>query len=424
MAYSISITTGNGLQEQFVIPFDYVSVEHVKCYLDGVETAYTLTDPGMLELATAPASGVAVKIQRITPSDESFVNFVDGSVLDEDVLDLMNRQLLFLSQETIDAAGVANNISEDALVNALDALGISSATTTLANAAVATAGAAEAKADTAVATAAAAEAKADTAVATANAATVVAEGIEAKADTALANSVAANSTAEDALFVATAAASGAVASFNSRVGLVVSEAGDYTSVQVTHGGGSVSDELSALNAGKAATSHTHAISDVTALQTALDGKAGTAHTHAISDVTALQTALDGKSDTTHTHAYLPLAGGTMTGGLITTQVASKSAQEKVQSAATTTVEVSDGAYITRTVTGAATWASTTSTLVGGYATSWVLELTNGGLGAQTFTGVKWSGGTAPTLTAAGVDILVFTKTGTTVRGYLAAGDSK
>ena len=48
--------------------------------------------------------------------------------------------------------------------------------------------------------------------------------------------------------------------------------------------------------GKAATSHSHAISDVTGLQTALDGKAASTHTHGISDVTGLQTALDNKLD--------------------------------------------------------------------------------------------------------------------------------
>lgn len=77
-------------------------------------------------------------------------------------------------------------------------------------------------------------------------------------------------------------------------------------------------------------SHTHAISDVTNLQTSLDGKqavvsgvssteigyldgvtsaiqtqidgkAATSHTHAISDVTNLQTSLDGKAATSHTH---------------------------------------------------------------------------------------------------------------------------
>lgn len=52
----------------------------------------------------------------------------------------------------------------------------------------------------------------------------------------------------------------------------------------------------------AAASHSHAISDVTGLQAALDGKqasgsyAAASHSHAISDVTGLQTALDAKLD--------------------------------------------------------------------------------------------------------------------------------
>ncbi len=47
--------------------------------------------------------------------------------------------------------------------------------------------------------------------------------------------------------------------------------------------------------GAAASSHSHAIADVTGLQTALDGKAASSHSHAISDVTGLQAALDGKA---------------------------------------------------------------------------------------------------------------------------------
>lgn len=52
--------------------------------------------------------------------------------------------------------------------------------------------------------------------------------------------------------------------------------------------------------GKATTSHTHSISNITGLQTAIDGKASTTHTHAISDVTGLQTALDAVSRTSST----------------------------------------------------------------------------------------------------------------------------
>src|SRR5690606_8970556 len=42
--------------------------------------------------------------------------------------------------------------------------------------------------------------------------------------------------------------------------------------------------------------HTHSISEVTGLQTALDGKAAASHTHSISQVTGLQAALDGKAN--------------------------------------------------------------------------------------------------------------------------------
>ena len=45
------------------------------------------------------------------------------------------------------------------------------------------------------------------------------------------------------------------------------------------------------------TAHTHPISDITGLQTALDGKAASVHTHTIDNITGLQTALDSKEPT-------------------------------------------------------------------------------------------------------------------------------
>lgn len=60
--------------------------------------------------------------------------------------------------------------------------------------------------------------------------------------------------------------------------------------------------------GKAASSHTHTIANVTGLQTALDGKAASTHSHAIADVTGLQTALDGKAASSHTHAPADITG--------------------------------------------------------------------------------------------------------------------
>ena len=46
-----------------------------------------------------------------------------------------------------------------------------------------------------------------------------------------------------------------------------------------------------------------------------DYAAAKSHTHAISQITNLQTTLDGKAAASHTHSYLPLSGGTMTGAL-------------------------------------------------------------------------------------------------------------
>lgn len=64
----------------------------------------------------------------------------------------------------------------------------------------------------------------------------------------------------------------------------------------------------ASDVGAAAATHSHAISDTTGLQTALDGKAASSHTHAQSDITGLTTALAGKSDTGHTHTIANVTG--------------------------------------------------------------------------------------------------------------------
>lgn len=68
------------------------------------------------------------------------------------------------------------------------------------------------------------------------------------------------------------------------------------------------DDVTGLESSKANLSHTHLISQVTGLQTALDAKANISHTHVISDVTGLQAALDGKAATSHTHAISQITG--------------------------------------------------------------------------------------------------------------------
>ena len=72
--------------------------------------------------------------------------------------------------------------------------------------------------------------------------------------------------------------------------------------------GSITEGGTSLSSKYAAKSHSHAMSDVTGLQSALDGKAASSHTHAVSDVTGLQNALDGKAALSHTHGMSDVTG--------------------------------------------------------------------------------------------------------------------
>lgn len=112
--------------------------------------------------------------------------------------------------------------------------------------------------------------------------------------------------------------------------------------------------------------------------------------------------------------YLPLTGGTLT------QVS-----QAIVTVSASAIDCSAGNYFTKTASGALTW--TVSNVPSSKAYSFILELTNGGTGTQTwFSGIKWPGGTAPTLVASGVDVLGFITDdgGTTWRGVQLMKDSK
>jgi len=92
----------------------------------------------------------------------------------------------------------------------------------------------------------------------------------------------------------------------------------------------------------------------------------------------------------------------------------------------TTIDLENGNVHTATIGGNLT-LTFSNPIASGDATSFVLELTNGGAYTLTFpASVDWEGGTAPTLTAAGVDILVFYTRdgGTTWHGIASSLDSK
>ena len=90
------------------------------------------------------------------------------------------------------------------------------------------------------------------------------------------------------------------------------------------------------------------------------------------------------------------------------------------------IDLSLANYFTKTISGTTTF-TVSNVPASGTTASFILELTNGGSATVNwFSGVKWAGGTAPTLTAAGVDILGFYSHdgGTTWRGLVLAKDSK
>jgi len=71
------------------------------------------------------------------------------------------------------------------------------------------------------------------------------------------------------------------------------------------------------------------------------------------------------------------------------------------------IDLSAGNYFTKTISGTTTF-TVSNVASSGTVNSFILQLTNGGSATVTwFSGVKWAGGTAPTLTSSGVDVLGF-----------------
>lgn len=161
---------------------------------------------------------------------------------------------------------------------------------------------------------------------------------------------------------------------------------------------SLSQEVATLNssiAGKANSVHEHGTSAITgldstlqSLETALSGKAATAHTHNVSDVTNLQTALDNKSDLTHTHTnYIPKTGSAGTVSVVTTT----GTNNKISATSP------DGNYSSSSITVSNGTTGTTWTKV--------VTLTASSPSVSLGSNWYWSGGSAPTLSQNGLLVL-------------------
>jgi hypothetical protein len=119
---------------------------------------------------------------------------------------------------------------------------------------------------------------------------------------------------------------------------------------------------------------------------------------------------------------LPTTGGTLTGLVNLYTLTNK---KVVMS--TSAVDLSAGTVFSYTLPSTQTFTFSGTPATSTTSTGFVLELTNGGAFAVTWpAAVKWPSGTAPTLTTAGIDVLVFITldNGTTWRGAVAIKDSK
>jgi len=132
------------------------------------------------------------------------------------------------------------------------------------------------------------------------------------------------------------------------------------------------------------------------------------------------------STTTAAATYAPIASPTFT-GTVTTATADllSSVRQNTTAVSASAIDCSVGNFFTKTASGALTWTFTN--VPASRSIVILLQLTNGGTGTQTWpASMKWPGGTAPTLTTSGVDLLGFTTNdgGTTWRGVALMLDSK
>jgi hypothetical protein len=102
MAYSYILTTVSGGVNTFNLTFDYISKEHIKVFVNNIETQeYSWFSDSQITVNNV-VNGDVVKIQRNTPKDTRLVDFTSGGILTEADLDKSALQTFFITQEAFD----------------------------------------------------------------------------------------------------------------------------------------------------------------------------------------------------------------------------------------------------------------------------------------------------------------------------------
>ena len=102
MAYAYTIYSAGSSQTDYTISWPYIKEEHVKVYVNFVDTSFTFHNATTARLASAPASGTRVEVRRVTPPSAVLVDYADGSTLTASDLDTSNLQHLYIAQELDD----------------------------------------------------------------------------------------------------------------------------------------------------------------------------------------------------------------------------------------------------------------------------------------------------------------------------------
>lgn len=100
---TIATYVGNGSQTDFAFSFDYLRKEFVVVLVDGVAATYTFHTTQTVRVTPAPAVGKVVIVRRITDRDR-LVQFVDGSILIANDLNVAALQSLHIASEALDQA--------------------------------------------------------------------------------------------------------------------------------------------------------------------------------------------------------------------------------------------------------------------------------------------------------------------------------
>ncbi len=106
--HSFVVYMGDGSKKKFTFNFPYLSRDHIKVLVEGVETgSYAWTGTNEITLTSALATGKFITIKRVTPNASLLSEINDGSTLRAEDLNRQARQAMFSAQEAADVATLA-----------------------------------------------------------------------------------------------------------------------------------------------------------------------------------------------------------------------------------------------------------------------------------------------------------------------------